>query len=353
VKNIFLFGFYGQGNLGDEILLENSLKLLAETEEVEKVTVLSPKLPKFSNSDFELSNVSKYNFPKLLKAINSCDGVIGGGGGIFQDETSLRSFLYYASIVKYALTFKKPVLLLGHSIGPLKSPISRRIMKEILSSDLVYPVMRDPVSYRYARMFSKNATLSTDLAFLYEPIISKVLKDEKKLSLSLKELVDKGGDFFQILRSLGFEKIDLLLFFPREEEKSALKNMRILEKYFEVSIMMGYKRITESIASSNLVITQRLHGAILSFLLSTKFIASKNQKIIRMFQGFPYPGFADLKSSFEIVQSIEKMQDFDFKNYRKKLFQTFTERAENIRKMLKFFLEAKYTRKNLIFKQKT
>lgn len=348
-KNIFLFGFYGQGNLGDEILLENSLRLLSEVEGIEKVSVLSPRLPSFSTNNFELTNISKYDLLKLGKVISSCDGIIGGGGGIFQDETSLRSFLYYTSIVKYALSLKKPVLLLGHGIGPLRSPISRRIMRKILSSKLVYPVMRDPVSYRYARMFSENAVLSTDLAFVYGPTVSENAKNMRKLSLSLKEPIDRIENFSKIFKSLGFEKIDLLLFFPKEEEKITLKNMRILEKYFEISIMMGYRRITESIASSNLVITQRLHGAILSFFLSTKFIASKSPKIMRVFQEFTYPGFSNLDSSFEVISAIEKIQDFDFEDYRKKLLKIFTERAQNIRKMLNFFLEAEYTRKNLIF----
>jgi len=356
VKNIFLFGFYGYGNLGDEILLENSLRLLSNYDEIAKLVILSPKIPRFSGDgfiNFELDNVSKYNFPKLLKAINSCDLMIGGGGGIFQDETSLRSFLYYSSLVKYALMAKKPVLLLGQSLGPLRSPISRRVMKKILVSNLVYPLMRDPVSYRYAKLFSKHAVLSTDLAFTYIPQIPNIEKNPKKFSLAIKEPLIVNSDFFHILKSLGFKKVDLLIFFPKEEEKTALKNMETLKKHFEVSISIGYKRIVESIASSSLTFTQRLHGAILSLIFSTKFIASKTPKIVRTFHEFTYPGFANFSSSFELVDSIEKILEFDFESYRRKTLKIFLKRSENVRKMLNFFLEAKYTPKNLIFESKT
>ncbi|MDI3472254.1 MAG: hypothetical protein PWQ20_444 [Thermotogaceae bacterium] len=356
VKKIFLFGFYGYGNLGDEILLEKSLRLLSEYDDISRVTVLSPKIPKISgeNFKFELSNVSKYDFLKLLKTINSCDLVIGGGGGIFQDETSLRSFLYYSTLVKHALLIKKPVLLLAQSLGPLKNNISRRIMKKILQSDLVYPVMRDPVSYRYSKLFSKNTLLSADLAFEIDDDKEKGFqeKDSEKISLVIKEPIN-SDDFFNIIESMGFKKIDLLLFFPKEEEKIALKNLDKLRNRFEVSVSIGYNRIVNSIATSSLVVTQRLHGAILSLIFSTKFISPKNPKIVRTFIEFPYPGFTDFNSSFELVGAIKSLEKFDFDNYRETVLETFSRRLINVRKLLNFFLETKYITKNLIFEPKT
>lgn len=357
MKKIFLFGFYGYGNLGDEILLEKSLRLLSEYDNISEVTVLSPKIPRILRENleinFELTNVSKYNFLKLLKTINSCDLIIGGGGGIFQDETSLRSFLYYSTLVRYALLMKKPVLLLAQSLGPLKNNLSRRIMKKILRADLVYPIMRDPVSYRYSKLFSKNALLSADLAFVNNMEERNfVEKDSEKISLAIKKPIN-NSEFFNILELMGFKKIDLLLFFPKEEEKTALRNLDELKKRFEVSVSIGYNRIVNSIATSSLVFTQRLHGAILSLILSTKFISPRNPKIVRTFIEFPYPGFTNFNSSFELVESIKKLEEFDFDSYRETVLETFSRRLINVRKMLNFFLKTKYTAKNLIFEPKT
>jgi polysaccharide pyruvyl transferase CsaB len=89
--------------------------------------------------------VGKYHLIDICFAISHADILIGGGGSLFQDCTSIRSLIYYSTVVLLAKMFKLRILMYGQGIGPLHSLIGRLIAGRILSmADLI--TVRDRLS---------------------------------------------------------------------------------------------------------------------------------------------------------------------------------------------------------------
>jgi N-acetylglucosaminyldiphosphoundecaprenol N-acetyl-beta-D-mannosaminyltransferase len=160
---LLLAGYYGSGNIGDEAILQ---ALLSEIRKVYPygITVLSEN-PHETSMSCNVNSVHKYSVFKILKELKTSDAFILGGGGILQDSTSARSFLYYVILILLAKCFKKKVVLLGQGIGPVRNKfLLKRAFKNI---DLV--TVRDEKSLKeLTRIGAKpqKLVLTADLSFL-------------------------------------------------------------------------------------------------------------------------------------------------------------------------------------------
>ncbi|MBU0567058.1 polysaccharide pyruvyl transferase CsaB [bacterium] len=125
---LLISGYYGFGNLGDELILGSMLKELRGFE----VTVLYHQSPVTSHQS-PVRMVERSSFFKLIREASRTDLLISGGGGLFQDTTGFFSLLYYLSIIALALILRKPVILYGVGIGPLRRRMSRWLVKRILN----------------------------------------------------------------------------------------------------------------------------------------------------------------------------------------------------------------------------
>ena len=119
-------GYYGFDNCGDEALLLAIKKGFSG----HKISVLDKK--------------NRFNFSMILKS----DVLISGGGGLLQDKTSSKSFLYYAGIILFARLLKKKIYIFAQSIGPITNFYNKILLKHVLNSaDLI--TVRDENSFRY------------------------------------------------------------------------------------------------------------------------------------------------------------------------------------------------------------
>ena len=330
---VFLFGYYGYGNFGDEVLLSNAVELLNELKRDEKMEI-SILLPRRCKVPTNHRKVNRFNIIEVVLNILRSDVVIGGGGGIFQDETSFRSFLYYSSIVFISLIFRKKVILLCHGIGPLKREISRWMMRKMLSSDLLFPILRDEVSYRYSRMISKNSTLGVDLMILKPPkILKNPCRRKDKVSMVLRSIPKNLDEIAKFLKSMDVEEIDLLIFSPNEDYDLNRRIERLFERKFVINLFMDHNDLVESMMTSRFIVTERLHGAIFATLVGTPFISnSRIKKINRVFRD--YPGRCDFNDTFEFLETVVEMEKFDFDGYRKRKLRRWEElRGEVLRRL--------------------
>lgn len=117
-----LLGYYGFGNLGDELLLTACLDMLKG----ERVVVLS-NTPDDTAKTFSVECVNRWKFGEVVKALRSSETLILGGGGLFQDVTSVKSCVWYWAVVRLAKFCGCKVLALGQSVGPLGSRLSRTL----------------------------------------------------------------------------------------------------------------------------------------------------------------------------------------------------------------------------------
>ena len=99
---VALAGYYGFGNLGDELLARASLEALERSGVPrERVVVLSND-SEGSARALEAAAVSRWSLRALVAVLRSSETLLLGGGGLFQDGTSLRSCLWYWGLVRLA-----------------------------------------------------------------------------------------------------------------------------------------------------------------------------------------------------------------------------------------------------------
>ena len=191
---VALAGYYGFGNLGDELLARASLEALERAGvSRERVVVLSNE-PDASERTLGVAAVSRWSPRARLSALRSSETLLLGGGGLFQDETSLRSCLWYWGLVRLARLCGAVPWALGQSIGPLRSTAARWLARDALRSCRVLH-LRDTPSMEWAGRWGLPAVMGGDLALTLElprsvGEISGRGEGEKRLLLNLRPASD-------------------------------------------------------------------------------------------------------------------------------------------------------------------
>lgn len=206
---VTLCGYYGAGNLGDDALLQETIKRTSANN-MRKIYIISQKnCDFFDNSNFFI--VPKNNIGAIKRAISDSSRLILGGGSILQDKSSLRSLIYYTSLIKYAHKKGVRVELLSNGIGPLRRKRARRLAAKALA---------------YAETISLRDTFSYDLA-------KELGVSEDKLSLeedlSHSTLPCDDARINDILLALGLSEKAFALISIRKRDSRAVK--KELTKY--------------------------------------------------------------------------------------------------------------------------
>ncbi len=132
--DVLLLGYYGFGNLGDELLCEASLGLLAASGVArERVAVLSAS-PRESEERYGVRAFDRWSIRDVCHACAVSRLLLLGGGGLFQDSTSIRSCVYYYMVVRIAKKLGLTVLAEGQSVGPLRRSVSRLLARRAFAS---------------------------------------------------------------------------------------------------------------------------------------------------------------------------------------------------------------------------
>ena len=108
-----LIGYYGFGNTGDDWLEIQAKCLLKKVYPTIKIDVIKK---------------NRYKVPLFL----SQDMVVYGGGTLFQDKSSFKSFYFYLFFLFLAWIYKKPVIFLGQGIGPIQSKFNRFLFRYLV-----------------------------------------------------------------------------------------------------------------------------------------------------------------------------------------------------------------------------
>ncbi|MDX1920159.1 MAG: polysaccharide pyruvyl transferase family protein, partial [Candidatus Caenarcaniphilales bacterium] len=120
MKSVCLLGYYGAENFGDEILLGSTIALLDSVESF-KINIFTGN-EKITAKQYPFYKaIPKFNFLEVITALINSEALILGGGSIFQDVSSLKSVIYYSSVVFLAKMLGKKIIFLSQGIGPLRS----------------------------------------------------------------------------------------------------------------------------------------------------------------------------------------------------------------------------------------
>jgi polysaccharide pyruvyl transferase CsaB len=134
---IFLSGYYGYANAGDEAVLAAILEhfsglLRARSIGAEfVVTAGDPGLTQrwHSSPEYSLRAIGRQSPRDLLAGIRVCDLFVSGGGSLIQDVTSLRNVIYYTALIRMAALSRKPTMIYAQGVGPLRKPLSQKLTR--------------------------------------------------------------------------------------------------------------------------------------------------------------------------------------------------------------------------------
>lgn len=242
-ENIVICGHYGASNIGDEAILMAMLQNFKQTHPEANIRVLSYNpcntedshdikadylLPLGIRSLFR--GLFKGEFIKTLKTIKNCDKFILGGGGLFTDEKIFAVFLWgFHAFV--ALRYKKPLYMLGQSVGPLRTKIGRWIVKECFpKAKMIY--VRDTAS----------KDLLLDLGITNEILVGPDLAFSLKLNREMNTKIDQKGldGYFLVSLRPWMKNMDILY-----------KNLdqtldTIVEKYRLLPVLIPFQQIDQN-----------------------------------------------------------------------------------------------------------
>ena len=144
-----LCGYYGFGNMGDDLLLDAAIKRAASRFPHMPVTALSAK-GKRDGRKYGVRCVCRSYPLGVMREIRRADVVVFGGGTLLQNSTSRRSLWYYLFILRYAERCGKRTELWGNGIGEIFGTLARRVTAVALS-ECSYVGMRERESAAYVR----------------------------------------------------------------------------------------------------------------------------------------------------------------------------------------------------------
>jgi len=322
---IFISGYYGYSNPGDEAILSvllselrSNLSKVSDLSDL-SVTVVSGT-PDETKQTHQVEAVLWSDPHAIAQAVRESDLVITGGGGIFHDyggfpEDGLLTegnwgLGFHVTAGLLAALFGKPLVIYGVGVGPLFSEAGRRFTRAVCEAASAITV-RDQGSRELLEGIGVSPSVvrvTADPAFLFPPASSKrteeILSAEKVPDAALRigvcirhwshgvqpekweAEVAAGLDTFLDHRSgqvvfLPFQQ------FPGEQEDDLAVAARVWDrmKHRESAhILRGNYSPAEKaavLAACRLVVGMRLHSLIFSITAGVPFVALTYDEKVR------------------------------------------------------------------------
>ena len=195
---VLLCGYYGYGNMGDEALLCAAI-CRAREEFLPCAPIAMTRRGVKDETRFGISCVRRISPVAISRAMRRSSVMAFGGGTLLQDQTSLRSLLYYAVLLRYAQHRGLKTVLWGNGLIRPRTAVGGRILRwALVGCD--YIGVRDAPSFAIAKeILGENCVIplrrEPDLVLSYPPEIDGDTRSvAKRLGLS-----SMGGKFAVIV----------------------------------------------------------------------------------------------------------------------------------------------------------
>jgi polysaccharide pyruvyl transferase CsaB len=154
-------GYYGFENLGDELLAQVVVSLYGRNNiSPDKLAILSSSPDKTATA-LGITAVNRWNPIRVWKVLRRSRTLILGGGGLFQDSTSLRSSLYYWGVIRMALLAGCRVWMFGQSVGPFRTRRAAFLARDAIGKCRVR-VVRDETSMKILEKWGMSCSVVPD-----------------------------------------------------------------------------------------------------------------------------------------------------------------------------------------------
>ncbi len=177
-KHIIVCGYTGFNNFGDELLIATLVQQLAQVSKAASqpltLTILSANPAQTRQwvapyqGHLTIRTAHRFNLLALLPLLLQADGLIVGGGGLFQDVSGLGSPVYYGGLTALARLLRCHVAYWGQGIGPLHTALGQWLTTRALK--LANPIgVRDAASAHWVRRHVGRAPApSTDAVWGFQ-----------------------------------------------------------------------------------------------------------------------------------------------------------------------------------------
>jgi len=183
---VLLSGYFGCGNLGDDLLLSTAVAelralmpgaqfLVRDSGQAARPPAVGPEV-EFTGIDAILSDRSRSRPARLarftadmIRALRRCSWLIFAGGTVFHEKNGAHSLMVQWLICRLARLMGVRIAAIGVGVSELHSPRGRWLVRDILAmSDLF--LVRDEASRKQCR--SDTVRVTEDLVFSWENLIN-------------------------------------------------------------------------------------------------------------------------------------------------------------------------------------
>lgn len=287
---VLLCGYYGFGNLGDELLALSLIRLLEESGvSAEKIALLS-NCPETTSAMLGVDCYNRWSMPEIWKVLKMSQSLLLGGGGLFQDSTSRRSCLYYWGVIRLALMAGAVPWTFGQSVGPFRTRTGFFLARNGLSKCVILGI-RDQGSMDILDEWGLKSVISPDPVLSLRPPAREGEKQgvPGKLLINVRPWEeDLAGEMIDSLEESELEKFSDVILVALSEEDEGIsqelaKTREILKGRAEVVRVRSWQDVERIWTGACAAIGMRLHFCIFSFIYSVPFTAVPYDPKVRFF----------------------------------------------------------------------
>lgn len=277
---VFISGYYGFDNLGDEAILEQLISELKQKVAAENIVVLSAD-PQKTAARYGVRSMQRKDFGPLWSELIKAKLFISGGGGLFQNTRSLGSIIFYGLQILMAKANQVPIAIYAQGIGPLNGPLAQNLTRQVFQQADSISV-RDDASIEILKSWSLTGVRTSDPVWNLEAqeppeaVLQQLDKNTLRVGLSLRPSPDLTDEHLKNLADglssiMAVDEQLVLLAFQKEQDEP------VLRKFAQLWTDRGRQSILLDTSSMQLpsqwaglfsrfrfVVAMRLHALILA-----------------------------------------------------------------------------------------
>ncbi len=259
---VLVLGYYGFGNLGDELLSKAVVDALVSLDIPRERIVLLSANPGRSEKLTGVKCFNRWNLGAVAALIKQSKSFLLGGGGLFQDVTSIKSCGYYWWMVRTARMSETKIWAVSQSVGPLHSILGKWFTKNALKK-CSYISVRDKKTAGLLNSWNISCSIAPDLVL--GMLCKRSRMSEPNLLLNLRPCYDKCA--VNAVKTANFiaknEKLKIIGVAFAKEDQVYLENLESdgTVKFKNIVTVETIDEFEQIAASASKAIGMRLHFA--------------------------------------------------------------------------------------------
>lgn len=282
-------GYIGFDNFGDEAIAHVLVDQLKKNG-AEKITLISSH-PEKTKILHDVDSCGMFNF---FNSVKNSDILISGGGSLLQDVTSLKSLLYYLTVILTALLLGKKVEIYAQGIGPIQSFWGKLLTKLALKN-------ADKISVRDKKSLELLDSWGIKSELVKDPIFSLELQKKNNkgtVGIQLRQFKGINSSFLEkladeIKNNFSDKKIEILSLQDSIDLPICKLFQTILKrKGIESEIYSGLSinEVISKITNLEYLIAMRFHANVLGIKSGVKTLAvSYDPKVEKLAEEYNLP----------------------------------------------------------------